>query len=139
LAPLYPRTTEPNPLLETIEYQEIKKKTGLFFYLSPIPIYQICSSLLEHCILLSRLQNIDYALFCSSCSSLPAFDFPKIKIKNKKKTFFSIFTTQFTLNITPCITVVAPQAWPQLHDASNTLNDFFQHHILPLEIRNAWA
>jgi hypothetical protein len=57
----------------------------------------------------------------------------------KTKPFFPIFTTQFTLNIIPCITVMAPQAQPQLHNASKTLNDFFQHHISPPEIRNAWA
>jgi hypothetical protein len=34
---------------------------------------------------------------------------------------------------------MAPSARPQLHDASKTLNDFFQHHIPPPEIRSAWA
>jgi hypothetical protein len=52
-----------------------------------------------------------------------AFDFPQ------KKTLFPIFTTQFIFNSTPCLTVMAPQARPQLYDASKTLNDFFQHYI----------
>ncbi len=34
---------------------------------------------------------------------------------------------------------MAPQARPQLHDASKTLNDFIQHHIPLPEIRTAWA
>jgi hypothetical protein len=34
---------------------------------------------------------------------------------------------------------MTPQAKPSLHDASKTINDFFLHHIPPLEIRTPWA
>jgi hypothetical protein len=34
---------------------------------------------------------------------------------------------------------MAPQALPKLHNTSKTLNDFFQHHIPPPELKNAWA
>jgi hypothetical protein len=34
---------------------------------------------------------------------------------------------------------MAPLVRPQLHNPSKTLNNFFQHHIPPPEIRNAWA
>jgi hypothetical protein len=74
-------------------------------------------------------------LSCSYCSNLLAFDLKK----KKKKTLFPIFTTHSIFITTPCVTVVAPQARPRLHDASESLNDFFQHHIPPPEIRNAWA
>ncbi len=93
-------------------------------------------------LLVCSQRKVDHALPCFCCSSPLAFDFPirkKKPQKTQKTPLVPVFTSQFIINITPCLTVIASQARPQLHDTSKTFNDFSHHHIPPPEIQSAWA